>query len=78
MTDEQMLQWAEVHNKVKDLKPNGTVTISPYRFEGLPPEEPKFTAYTLPDGTEVNLDTSATKGADTTSFQIERWQYCRS
>jgi hypothetical protein len=71
MTDEQMLQWAEVHNKVKDLKPNGTVTISPYRFEGLPPEEPKFTAYTLPDGTEVNLDTSATKGADTTSFQMK-------
>lgn len=64
-------QWAAVHNRVKDLKPNGSVTVSPYRFEQTHVEPPPFTEYTLPDGTKVNLDTSATKGAETTSFQMK-------
>jgi hypothetical protein len=71
MTEPQMLQWAELHNQVKNLKPSGAVTIQPYRFETPPPEPPAFTAYELPDGTRVNLDTSATKGAKTTTFQTK-------
>lgn len=71
MTDEQMLQWAKVHNKVKALKPNGDLEIQPYRFETLPPEAPEFTTYALPNGEQVKLSTSATKGAPTTSFQMK-------
>jgi hypothetical protein len=69
MTDEQMTEWAKVHNKVKDLKVSAT--LQPHRFETLPEEPPEFTSYVLPDGQKVKLSTSATKGAEKTTFQLK-------
>ncbi len=69
MNDKQMEDWAKVHNKVKDLK--GSAIIQPHRFETLPKEEPEFTNYILPDGQKVKLSTSATKGAEKTTFQMK-------
>ena len=49
MTPEQMVDWANLHNKVKELKPNGSFTVSPYRFDTLPEDE----GPTHPDGSSA-------------------------
>lgn len=69
MTDQQMVEWAKIYNKVKNLKVS--VTLEPHKFETLPKEEPEFTNYILPDGQKVKLQTSATKGAEKTTFQLK-------
>lgn len=63
-----MIEWANVHNRVKDLKPNGSVTIQPHRFDTGPVEPPEYTNYRFPDGRILRLKTDLTKGAETTTF----------
>lgn len=71
LTDEQMLDWAKIHNELKGIDPNQEVTVSPWKNEKPPSDQPTMSTYILPDGRRLAFASDLTKDAPTIDFTLK-------